>query len=219
MAYAYEKNIVPVVQDLLGGMLDFAVYGLGYKLESFYDLFLNSKYCNRVEKADSSVVMGKSGIELCYDITQKDLVDSTVLEEYTSFAVAGRSREYWTGWALSYYQWTTAFSYKEINELRDIKKISAMYDVCHEMDILQFVDRLNEVYDRKNPNSRLKQIRMNAGLSQKNLADLTDIPVKTIQQYEQRQKNINNASVDYIIRLSRALNCDIELLLEVDRHE
>ena len=32
--------------------------------------------------------------------------------------------------------------------------------------------------------------------------------------YEQRQKNINKAQVDYLIRLSSALNCEITALIE-----
>ena len=51
-------------------------------------------------------------------------------------------------------------------------------------------------------------------MSQSELAGLTGIPIRTLQAYEQCQKNINNASVDYVIRLSKALNCDIEMLLE-----
>ena len=41
-----------------------------------------------------------------------------------------------------------------------------------------------------------------------------DIPLKTIQQYEQRQKNINKARAEYVIRLSRVLQCEPEDLLE-----
>ena len=43
---------------------------------------------------------------------------------------------------------------------------------------------------------------------------LTDIPIKTIQQYEQRQKNINKAQAEYVIRLSNVLNCKPQDLLE-----
>ena len=216
MAFAYEKNIVPVVQDLVGGMFDFAVYGLGYELKGFYDRFLDSKYCRCVEKADSKTVMGQSGIELTYAVSEYERLDNAQMDEYTMHAISGRSREYWIGWVLSYYQWATSLSYREIENIRDIEKISAMYEVYHEMDVLHFVDKMNALYKEKHPDTRLKQIRTNAGLSQKNLADITQIPVKTIQQYEQRQKNINNASVDYVVRLSRALKCDIEMLLEVE---
>ena len=49
---------------------------------------------------------------------------------------------------------------------------------------------------------------------QDQLAKLTGIPVRTIQQYEQGQKDINRARAEYLIALSRALYCDPQLLLE-----
>ena len=53
-----------------------------------------------------------------------------------------------------------------------------------------------------------------AGRSGIELATLCDIPLKTIQNFEQRRKDINKASVDYVIRLSRALHCTVEDLTE-----
>ena len=52
------------------------------------------------------------------------------------------------------------------------------------------------------------------GLSQSQLAKLTGIPVRTIQQYEQGQKDINKARAEYVITLARALYCDPQQLLE-----
>jgi len=215
MAYAYDINILPVAQNLLGGMLDFAVNGLQYNISEFYQCFLDSVYCKRVERADSSTVMGRSSIELCYGITDCEHMDKSSMDEFLLLASTRRSREFWTGWAISYLQWKTGLSFKEIDDISTINNICSMYDIYHEMDILHFVDRMKEIYKEKNPNTRLKQMRINAGLSQKNLAEMTLIPVKTIQQYEQRQKNINNASVDYVVRLSKTLNCNVESLLEV----
>ena len=214
MAYAYNRNIVPVVQDLMGGMIDFAVYGLDSSLADFYNAFLDSKYCIRVERADSKTVMGRSGIELCYDILGRESIDSDAMNAYTAHAISQRSQEYWTGWAVAYYQWLTSLAYREINEVRDINDIAAMYSVYHEMDISHFSDRMSEIYRQKHPDSKLKTMRMNAGLTQRELAMATEIPLKTIQQYEQRRKNINSDSVDYLVTLSRTLNCDIEMLIE-----
>ena len=53
-------------------------------------------------------------------------------------------------------------------------------------------------------------------LSQKELAEKANVPLRTIQQYEQKQKNINHARADYVIRLAKALYCRPEDLLEVE---
>ena len=48
------------------------------------------------------------------------------------------------------------------------------------------------------------------------LAELSGIPLRTIQQYEQRQKNINKAQIEYLLSLSKTLCCNIEALLEIN---
>ena len=60
----------------------------------------------------------------------------------------------------------------------------------------------------------LKKLRKRAGISQSILAEETGIPVKTIQQYEQRRKDINKAQVEYVVRLSKALCCEPQDILE-----
>lgn len=46
------------------------------------------------------------------------------------------------------------------------------------------------------------------------LAEISDIPVRTIQQYEQNQKNINAAKAETVVKLAKALNCTVEALME-----
>ena len=107
-------------------------------------------------------------------------------------------------------------SFAEIVKYIPIKEIKAMYIPYHEMDIRQFVDEMNERYRRARPETNLKLRRQQAGLSQKELAELSGIPVRTIQQYEQRQKNINKAQVAYLLILARILCCDVENLIEIE---
>ena len=59
----------------------------------------------------------------------------------------------------------------------------------------------------------LKRMRMLNGLSQSQLAEASGIPVRTIQQYEQGQKNLSKARAEYIIALARVLNCEPARLL------
>lgn len=58
-------------------------------------------------------------------------------------------------------------------------------------------------------------MRTRVGLSQRELAEQSGVPIRTIQQYEQRQKNINKASAEYIVSLSKVLFCNPDELLEV----
>lgn len=127
---------------------------------------------------------------------------------------ANRSEEYWSGWALAYYQWETGLSFSEIVKYIPIKEVVSLYTPYHEMDIRHFTDKMNALYKSAKPDTNLKIIRTKFNLSQKELADISGVPVRTIQQYEQRQKNINKAQTESLAMLSKALSCKIEDLLE-----
>ena len=73
---------------------------------------------------------------------------------------------------------------------------------------------MSELYKSAKPDTNLKMIRTKLNLTQKELSDISGVPVRTIQQYEQRQKNINKAQTGYLVMLSKALSCKIEDLLE-----
>ena len=89
-----------------------------------------------------------------------------------------------------------------------------MYSPYHEMDIRQFCDKMNELYRTAQPETNLKALRQWANLSQRELAEQSGVPLRTIQQYEQRQKRINKAQAEYLLMLARTLCCDIEDLIE-----
>ena len=72
----------------------------------------------------------------------------------------------------------------------------------------------NAMYKAAKPETNLKLLRKKAGLSQRELADLSSVPVRTIQQYEQRQKNINKAQAEYLVMLAKVLCCEVEDLME-----
>jgi DNA-binding transcriptional regulator YiaG len=209
MIHAYDEYYLEKARIALGRMLDFAVYDLNYELQDFWKLFLDSKISGRFECGDSSVLVGKSGIELAYEVLGK------MTKHISPRYAANRSEEYWTGWALAYYQWKTGLSFQAITEVIAINEICSMYSPYHEMDIRQFCEKLNELYSERHKETNLKRLRKASGFSQAELARQTGIPLRTIQQYEQRQKNINKAQAEYIIKLSHALYCEPIALLEL----
>ena len=211
MMHAYDKLYLEKARAALARMLDFAVYDLHQEITSFFGLFISSGVAQLFEQGDIHTLVGKSGVELAYEILERSgLPYERVKPQYTM----DRSEEYWTGWALAYYQWETAQSFAEIVQYVPITDIQAMYDPYHEMDIRQFCDAMNERIRKTKPETNLKLLRQQNGLSQKGLAELSGVPLRTIQQYEQRQKSINKAQAEYLEMLSNALNCSIEQLIE-----
>ena len=211
MICAYDKVYLECAKRVLGRMLDFAAYDLQYSIEEFFSLFIKSGVAERFGKGDFAILAGKSGVEVAYEVLEKMQID---VERSTPRYAANRSEEYWTGWALAHYQWETALSFEEIEKFIPIHYVKALYSPYHEMDIRQFIEKMNELYRVANPDTNLKRKRRQAGLSQSQLAELSGIPVRTIQQYEQRQKNINKAQVEYLFKLSNALECSVECLME-----
>ena len=211
MIRAYHKVYLEKARTNLGRMLDFATYDLGYDPGEFFDLFITSGLAERFGKGEFTLTVGMSGVELAYRVLE-------MTQHYVEFPnpryTADRSPEYWVGWALAYYQWETAMRFEDILEYITIDDMIRLYSPYHEMDIRHFCDRMNELYREANPETRLKQLRQRAGFSQSELAEASGVPVRTIQQYEQRQKSINKAQAEYLMMLARALNCNAEDLIE-----
>jgi len=211
MIRAYHKGYLEKARTNLGRMLDFATYDLGYDPCEFFDLFMNCGLAEQFGKGEFSLTVGMSGVELAYRVLE---LTKHQVERSKPRYTADRSPEYWAGWALAYYQWETAMSFSEILEYIPLDDIIRMYSPYHEMDIRHFCDRMNELYRAANPETKLKQLRQRASLSQSELAEASGVPVRTIQQYEQRQKNINKAQAEYLMMLARALHCSAEDLIE-----
>ena len=89
-----------------------------------------------------------------------------------------------------------------------------MYSVYHEMDISQFIDSMEKFYTETVLETKLKRIRENRGISQSELAKLSGVKLRSIQMYEQRNKNINKASIDTVYRIAKVLGCTMEDLIE-----
>ena len=211
MTHAYDEQYLSDAMNNLGEMMDYAVNTCHFEINEFFDMFLVSDLAGQFAKGVPKVVSGMSGVELAYEVLDQSGVKCERIQpNYT----ASRSEEYWTGWALAYYQWETSMNFAEIVRYVPIKDIIALYQPYHEMDIHQFVDKVNAMYKAAKPETNLKLLRQKAGLSQRELADLSGVPVRTIQQYEQRQKNINKAQAEYLVVLAKVLYCEVGDLME-----
>ena len=62
--------------------------------------------------------------------------------------------------------------------------------------------------------TKLKRIRTTKGYSQKQLAELSGVSLRSIQMYEQQRKDINKAQSDSLYHLAKVLGCTMEDLLE-----
>ena len=211
MIHAYDENMRSKAQATLGTAFGFSAAEAGYLPQDFLGMFIESGMARRFGSGDPAIVMGLSGIELALRVMEETVGIHRPLR--LRFRDRG-SKEYWIGWSLAYYQWETGLTFKEIADAVPMDVMEDLYYAYHEMDVRNFVARMDELYRSAHPETNLRRLRLSVGLTQGELAELSGVPVRTIQQYEQRQKNINKAQAEYLAMLAKVLYCDARNLIE-----
>lgn len=210
MICAYDEFFLREACDMLGAMFNYAVHDCEVPLETFYNLFLQSGLSDLFSKGDYSILTERSGIEIAIEIL--GTADNYVQPSYYST----RSKEFWTGSILAYYQWYSGKTFQDIEKEISLGEFVSLYDECQRMEPSEVVAKICSLRQGKRLVSYLQKYRKMAGISQGELAKRTGIPVKTIQQYEQRRKDINKAQAEYVFKIARVLRCRPEQLLEMD---
>ena len=205
--HAYNLSYLEHTANAVGFMLDYAVNGLDLDGAAYLQCFIQSGIAAQIELGNPKYIAGKSGTELCLDVME---ITTGKPHEAIPFAAFERSDVYWIGWILTYYQWYSSRSFKDILDAIEFERLLALYSTLHEAD----VQKCYEVFDQymDNAKSKLKTIRKRAGYTQEELADKSGISVNTIRAYEQKNKDLSKARFDIVLRLSRALNCTTEEL-------
>lgn len=238
MIRAYDEILSERAAGTLGGMLDFAVRGLHMDISAVLSLFAASNTASRFEAGDIRLIAGMSGAELAYEV----LDSSGIAYERAAPRRSQRpGSEYWYGYALALTQWRCAVSFSEAAEALPAADFIAELN-SKRRDLLEglpldlsdsgrtealselseaFASEACEAFEKRRSErsagvTPLKKARIKSGLSQSGLAKAAGIPVRTLQQYEQRQKELSRARSDYLISLSRALGCDPASLLEAN---
>ena len=208
---AYQEIYLSKAQTALGDAFDYAINTCHIPGSDFVKLFTASSASRRMENGEPAVLAGKSGIEIASDVLLETTGKQYDIEPQEHF---GRSREYWIGWAVCYYQWFSTRSYSEIFNVLSYKDLANMYYTLHEADITKFVDIADEKIRARFKDTNLKRIRSSYGCTQAELAKRSGVTLRSIQMYEQRNKDINKASADALYRISIVLGCSMESLLE-----
>ena len=239
MTHAYDEICLDRAADNLGRMLDYSAYSLHYDIAAMIDLFIASGTAALFEHGDIRITAGMSGVELAYEILEKSGV---TFERTQPRHTKSLSAEYWCGHTLAHIQWETCMPFDQIiksfspaafvsgygmsrldflnglpldigeeDRSARIKIFSKEFSANAEAEFLSPTDSGSR--SGKSEDTPLKKMRIKNGLSQSGLAKASGIPVRTIQQYEQRQKDLSKARAEYLIALARALSCDPSRLI------
>ncbi len=211
MIHAYQEIYLSKAQSVLGDAFDYAVNTCDIPGSDFVKLFFTSSVSKRMENGEPAYLSGKSGIEIVREIVAETKGQELQIEPQDHF---GRSREYWIGWAVAYYQWYSGRKYRDIFKVISFEDLQKMYYTLHEADITKFVDIVDSKIKEYFPETNLKRIRTAYGFTQAELAERAGVSLRSIQMYEQRNKNINKASAVTLYRFAKALGCTMEDLIE-----
>ena len=198
-------------QALLGDAFDYAINACGVAGDSFIKLFSVSSVSNRIENGEPSYLLGKSGIETAVDVLVETTGKAPTAKPQANFS---RSREYWIGWAVAYYQWFSGRKFSDIFKVLSLEDLQQMYSPLHEADVTKFADIVDAKVREYFADTNLKRIRTLYGCTQAELAKRSNVSLRSIQMYEQRNKDINKASAETVLSLAKVLGCTMEDLLE-----
>ena len=209
--HAYQETYLSKAQASLGDAFDYAINTCKIPGEDIIRFFTASSVSKRMENGEPAFLAGKSGIEIAVDVVLETTGKQLDCEPQEHM---GRSREYWIGWAVCYYQWYSARSFSDIFKVLSFEDLQNMYYTLHEADITKFADIVDDKMRDHFKETNLKRIRTIYGCTQAELSERSGVSLRSIQMYEQRNKDINKASVEALYRISKVLGCTIEDLLE-----
>lgn len=208
---AYPETYLNRAMAIMGDAFDYATNDCKIDGAEFVKMFAASTACKKIENGEASYLSGKSGIEIViecvYEMTGKEMF----VEPSEKF---NRSAQYWCGWAVCYYQWFSSRKYADIFKAVSFEDVLGLYPTLHEASVEKFASVLDEKVRAAYPETNLKRIRAAYGCSQSELAKMSGVSLRSIQMYEQRNKDINKAQSDSLYRLAKALGCTMEDLLE-----
>jgi len=211
MTNAYPEILLRKAKIKVGDMFEFAVNEFGIDGEDFAMMFAGSSIAYRLEVGEPKYLAGMSGVELALLVIKEKTGITPVVEDIEHLY---RSPNYWCGWAICHYQWISGLSYKEILEIAPYNDLLHMYKTLHEVDISKFIDVMEKKRKSVFVETNLKRIRSAYGCSQSELAKKSGVSLRSIQMYEQRNKDINKAQSASLLGIAHALGCRIEDLLE-----
>ncbi len=207
--HAYSPLYLSKVSRAVGNMLHDAVIEFKMDGEDFVKRFIQSDVAEEIESGNPKYIAGKSGLELFLEVMERTTgkaYDTNLIESYE------RSPVYWVGWMLTHYQWYSGRTFRSIIDTVPYTELLGLYGTLHEADIEKSYEVLDTHF--KKSKSKLKTARKHCGLTQEELAKESSVSLNTIRAYERKSKDINKAQIDIVLRLAKALKCDITELLD-----
>ena len=210
MTRAYSDLYIEEAMSNLADMMDYGVNVLGEEMEQFYSRFLASRVAGQISCGNPKYLC-MPGIRLATLVAQQTGIEAEEAETATSIM----TQEYWVGSAMAYLQWYYNMSFQSLHTKGVTASTIAPY--CFALrneDLSRTVEVADEMLkDYDQAHTPLKTARKNAGLTQRQLAEQSGVPLRTIRAYEQSRIVGGRASAQAMYNIASILGCPLDYLL------
>lgn len=134
--HAYSEDYLWGAQRVLGDMLDFGVNTCQLDMDFIMNKFIESGIADNFAIGNPKYVAGMTGCEVLRTVLEKTGEENP---KENDIMYVDKSPEYWTGWALAYYQWYRNYKFQEIQSKVPVSEVVKMY-ILHEADVMKFVE-------------------------------------------------------------------------------
>lgn len=128
--HPYPESMLRTAQEQLGSLMELAVKDLGYDLDAFFRIFVDTGTAELFGEGHPRLVLGMTPVELAAFVLKR-----AGREEEINYTDSCYNDLYWTGWALSWYQWESGLSFAEILEKVPASRVLSLYNPLHQADI------------------------------------------------------------------------------------
>lgn len=209
---AYPEAYLPDAMEALAAFFDYAVNDYGAEAWEVARLLASSRLGAAFEAGSPRVVSGKSGPELFAALSEEKGYGTPFFIEPVDRA--NRTPAYWAGWVSAFCQWRLDIPFRLLFSVMPIDETIALYHPWHEASEERFAQLVLDRLQNLGSPTNLARLRQNLHLTQSDLARASGVSLRSIQMYEQRNKDINKAQAQTVAQLARALHCPMEHLLE-----
>lgn len=210
MIRAYDEIYLEDAMMNFAVSLDYGAAACKGGIDEYYDRLLVGNPVHQFESGNPRYLVGMSGIEFADKVIETTGGSVHAID----YVLADRSDIFWAGWAISYLQWFTGYSFERFR--RDgltIQAVMALYPTLHEADLSKFTEVAIGIMKAKKYEHPLQTQRKLCGLTQQELADRSGVSLRMIRAYEQGKQPIAKAEAGTVFSLATVLGCDAKLLL------
>ena len=185
----------------LGDCFDYAVNDYGAEGSEVAELFCLSGVAREFERGNAWVVSGKSGVELFVLIAERSGNQTRPMPNLNNRFV--NTPEY-----------SKSSIFEDLLHVVPFDALRSLYYPWHEASEERVARLVCDMAKKASRQTKLALARKKLKKTQQDLAYESGVSLRSIQMYEQRQRNINEASVTSVRAIAKALHCNIEDLLE-----